>query len=317
VSDLRLGTRGSALALWQATAVSEEIARRTGRTCTLVVIRTSGDRRSEGPLSEAGGKRLFVKEIEDALLAGSIDLAVHSAKDVPAELPDGLTIGAVPAREDPRDAIVVRGRRGETVDLAAIVPRLGPNPRIATSSVRRLAQLARLFPGAAFEPIRGNIDTRLRKLDEGRHDAVVLAVAGMRRLGFGDRISAALPIAACVPAPGQGSLAVEIRSDDRAVADAVAAIDNAVVAAAYRAERRLVSALGGGCEIPLGAIALPEDHELAMEAIVISRDGGRIVRATGRGPIHDPEGLGARLGAELVDRGAGAILDEVRSGNVG
>src|SRR5438067_4671417 len=217
-STLRLGTRGSALALWQAEAVRASLARAGGPPCRIIVIRTSGDRLQEAPLSEVGGKRLFVKEIEDALLNDEIDLAVHSAKDMPAVLPDGLALAAVLPREDPRDALVLPGA-AQAVDLADAVARIGDSPTIGTSSVRRIAQLAAILPRARFEPIRGNVDTRLRKLDAGGFDALVLASAGMKRLGFGARISAQIPSADCVPAPGQGIVAMEIRQDDQGTRD--------------------------------------------------------------------------------------------------
>src|SRR5687768_4773142 len=214
MSRLKLGTRGSQLALYQARAVAALLLERAAVMCDIVVIKTSGDQLAEAPLSEIGGKRLFVKEIEEALAAGDIDLAVHSSKDMPVVLPEGLEIGAVLAREDPRDAVVLPNTSGESMSVDEIARVLGRAPRIGTSSVRRSAQLARLFPGARFGPIRGKRDTRLRKLDEGRHAALVLAAAGLRRLDRGDRISSALPVDACVPAPGQGIIAIEVRSDD-------------------------------------------------------------------------------------------------------
>src|SRR5206468_8726303 len=255
---LRVGTRGSQLALWQANTVAARIAASGGPPCRIVVIQTSGDRLQEAPLSDVGGKRLFVKEIEDALLRETIDLAVHSSKDMPAILPDGLAIAAVLAREDPLDAIVLpRGvpLRPDAID--ELVAHLGQSPAIGTGSVRRIAQLTRLFPGARFMPIRGNLDTRLRKLDEGGHDALVLAAAGLRRLGFESRISFRMPAGACVPAPGQGIVAVEIRDGDEAVRGAVERINDRDAAAALTAERAVVAALGGGCQTPIGALASP------------------------------------------------------------
>src|SRR3954464_10137152 len=234
--DLRLGTRGSQLALWQANSVAAQIVAAGGPPCRIVVIKTDGDRLQDRPLSEIGGKGLFVKEIEDALLGGEIDLAVHSSKDMAAVLPAGLTIVGVLPRENPLDAVVLPRRAqgsglgaGETLSaqpsaLASVDELrnlLGASPAIGTGSVRRIAQLTRLFPGARFAGIRGNLDTRLRKLDAGEHDALVLAAAGLRRLGFDRRISFALPTAACVPAPGQGVVAIEIRDGDARVHDAV------------------------------------------------------------------------------------------------
>jgi len=258
-----------------------------------------------------GGKRLFVKEIEDALLAGDVDLAVHSAKDMPAVLPDGLDLAAALARDDPRDALVLpNGRR--TNSVAAAVAELGAAPRVGTSSVRRSAQLAALVPGAAFAPIRGNVDTRLRKLDEGGFDVLVLAAAGLRRLGAGDRISAALSPTECVPAPGQGIIAVETRAGDTATRRALQPLHDTPAGTALLAERALVAALGGGCQLPLGAIALPREADLELHAVVCSPDGGRAIKRQARGLASDPEGLGRRVAEDLANGGAVAILDEVR-----
>jgi hydroxymethylbilane synthase len=322
---LRLGTRGSQLALWQADAVASRIAAYGGPPCDIVVIRTSGDRLQEAPLSEVGGKRLFVKEIEDALLRGEIDIAVHSSKDMPAVLPQGLAIAAVLPREDPHDAVVLPsavGHRPSAVShqpsaisgIDDLVATLGREPSIGTGSVRRIAQLTRLFPGARFTPIRGNLDTRLRKLDQGAHDALVLAAAGLRRLGFGTRISLALPATACVPAPGQGIVAVETRADDAAVRAAVEPINDELAGTALAAERSLVEALGGGCQIPLGALATPvEGDGLELVAVVIALDGSIAVREQARGRRADASELGARVAAALLEKGAGAILAAARS----
>ena len=327
-TELRIGTRGSQLALWQATTVAARIAAAGGPPCRIVVIRTSGDRLQEAPLSDIGGKRLFVKEIEDALLRGDVELAVHSSKDMPVVLPDGLTIAAVLPREDPRDAVVLAHRAtgpGLGADgtlgprpsvlttLDDLVAALGQTPSIGTGSVRRIAQLTRLFPGARFTPIRGNLDTRLRKLDEGAHDALVLAAAGLRRLGFATRISFALPVPACVPAPGQGIVAVEIREGDAAVRAAVSRIDDPDAAAALAAERALVEALGGGCQTPVGALASAIDAEtIELVAVVVSLDGGRAVRGQARGPRGEGAALGARVGEQLIRDGANQILAEAR-----
>jgi hydroxymethylbilane synthase len=308
---LRIGTRGSHLALWQARTVAALIEQR-GHDVELVIIKTSGDRLQEAPLSEVGGKRLFVKEIEDALLREDVDLAVHSAKDMPAVLPDGLALAAVLPREDPRDALVLPGGV-DALDLPAAVARIGDSPTIGTSSVRRIAQLSTLLPRAQFAPIRGNVDTRLRKLDAGGFDALVLASAGMKRLGFGGRISAPIPPADCVPAPGQGIVAIEIRDDDRNTRERLQPINDDMSGIALAAERALVAALGGGCQLPLGAIALPVEGELDMHAIVSSVDGRRSVRRQARGAVTDPVRLGQQLAEELAAAGAAAILDEVRN----
>ena len=310
MDTLTLGTRGSQLALFQAHAVAGLLRERAGVEGEIVVIKTSGDRLSEASLAQIGGKRLFVKEIEDALLDGTIDLAVHSSKDMPALLPRGLTIGAVLPREDARDAVVLPGG-GQSLALDDIVRRLGRAPRIGTSSVRRIAQLTRMFPGARFLPIRGNLDTRLRKLDAGEFDAIVLAAAGLRRLQHESRISAALPPDTCVPAPGQGIIAVEIRSDDERVREQVARITDPAAAAALSAERALVTRLGGGCQMPIGAFASEVGTELRMIAIVVSVDGSRAARADTRGPIADAEQVGVAAAEQLLARGAADILADV------
>jgi len=226
-------------------------------------------------------------------------------------------------REDPLDAIVLSasshapsavGHEPSGMTLEQLVAALGPTPSIGTGSVRRIAQLTRLMPNARFAPIRGNLDTRLRKLDEGAHDALVLAAAGLRRLGFASRISMTLPAEACVPAPGQGIVAVEVRDDDIEMRRAVARIDDREAGAALRAERGLVEALGGGCQTPIGALALPAGGELTLTAAVVAIDGSRAVRAHGRAPQADAAALGAHVAKELLAQGAGEILaDAMRS----
>jgi hydroxymethylbilane synthase len=289
------------------------MARAGGPPCEIVIIRTSGDKLAEAPLSEVGGKRLFVKEIEDALLRGDVDFAVHSCKDMPAVLPDGLTIGAVLPREDPRDVVVLPTAAGRPATLADLRTAIGRERRIGTSSVRRIAELVALLPEASFVPIRGNLDTRLRKLDDGSlYDALVLAAAGMRRLGFADRISFALPEESCVPAPGQGAIAIERRVDDPATRDALATIDDPSAASAVEAERALVAALGGGCQTPIGAVAVPAGDDLNLHAVVVSLNGQHVVRGHGRAPRAQAAALGARVAERLLAGGAGAILEDVR-----
>lgn len=314
MDELRLGTRGSQLALWQANAVAKRIAESGGPACRIIVIKTSGDRLQEAPLSEVGGKRLFVKEIEDALLRGDIDLAVHSSKDMPAVLPDGLAIAGVLPREDPLDAVVLpEGKAVPAGSIDELVTGLGQSPSIGTGSVRRIAQLMRLFPLAQFTPIRGNLDTRLRKVDRGDHDALVLAAAGLRRLGFERRISLTLPAAVCVPAPGQGIVAIEIREDDEPTRRAVVAISDPLAFAALDAERAVVEALGGGCQTPIGALASPSDGDLLdVVGVVVALDGSRAVRGHARGRSSGAVGLGAEVGRQLLEEGAGEILADTR-----
>ena len=307
MDTLRLGTRGSELALVQANAVAALLTARAGVRCEIVVIKTSGDRLAEASLAQIGGKRLFVKEIEDALLAGDVDLAVHSSKDMPAVLPTGLHIGAVLPREEPLDAIVLPGGTA-SLSLQEIEGALGREPRIGTSSIRRVAQLARHFPGATFLPVRGNLGTRLRKLDAGEYDALVLAAAGLRRLGRTDRISATIPVDVCVPAPGQGIIAVEIRDHDARVKEVVAQVDDPDAAAALRAERAVVTRLGGGCQMPIGALAAMRSRELAVRGVVISPDGTRMVDGNSEGASADAERLGIEVADQLLRRGAGDIL---------
>lgn len=301
MTALRIGTRGSPLALWQARAVAARLDRH-GRPGEICVIRTAGDRLQDAPLSDAGGKGLFVKEIEDALLAGDVDLAVHSAKDMSVALPDGLGVAAVLPREDSRDALVLPA--GSTA--------IGEAPGIGTGSVRRSAQLRASYPMARFLPIRGNVDTRLRKLDAGEYDALVLAVAGLKRLGHEGRISRRIPHDDCVPAPGQGIVAIETRLDHADVPGVLRAINDAGTAACFDAERALVAALGGGCQLPLGAVAIEHGGRLEMQAIVTSPDGTRQVRRRAEGDISRPAEIGRRLAEDLAAAGAIAILDEVR-----
>ena len=308
MSTLRIGTRGSALALWQARTVASLLEAR-GIATEIVTYKTSGDRLQEAPLSEPGTKGLFVKELEDALLTGAVDLAVHSAKDMSVALPEGLTIAAVLPREDPRDAIVLPRLRQDVGDLASIHAALGETPAFGTSSIRRSAQLRALWPQARFAAVRGNVDTRLRKLDGGEFDAMVLAAAGLKRLGYDARISLALSFADCVPAPCQGIVAIETRADLPA---GIAELNDPAAYVSFQAERALIAALGGGCQLPLGAVATLDGAALEMDAIVVSPDGARRVRHTAAGDAADPEELGRRLAGELAGRGAVAILDEVR-----
>jgi len=311
VRSLKIGTRGSQLALVQARTFAKTIEQRNGTSTEISVIKTTGDRLTQKPLATIGGKRLFVKEIEEALLNGEVDVAVHSAKDMPAKLPEGLAIGAVLPRADPLDALVLPihlknlGR-----DTSAIIASLGRTPRIGTGSVRRISQLRRILPQARFDSIRGNLDTRLKKVDAREYDAIVLAVAGLQRLGYTKRISIALPIDLCVPAPGQGAIILEVRSDDRNAKSIVESVNDDASSAAVVAERTLVAALDGGCQAPIGALALPYDSNLDMWALVSTLDGTKIIVCRHRGPVTTPELLGQELADQMIAKGAQAVLED-------
>lgn len=301
--EIRLGSRGSRLALWQAEFVRFEIERRTGRKVEIVRIRTSGDMILDVPLARVGGKGLFVKEIEEALLSGRIDLAVHSMKDVPTDLPSGLAIAAVTAREDPRDAFLSL-RYGQFEDLPH-------GAKLGTSSLRRQTQLLGLRPDLLVESLRGNLDTRIRKMEEGLFDAVVLAAAGLRRLGWEAKITQYLPVEMSLPAIGQGALGIEIRTDDRAMREAVAALDDPSTSLAVRAERGFLKRLEGGCQVPIAAYGRTDGDGVFLQGMVGRTDGSEIVRGSARGGVADPEGLGVGLADQLLARGARAILDDV------
>jgi hydroxymethylbilane synthase len=297
---LVIASRGSQLALWQAHWVQQRLAD-LGHETRIEIIKTTGDKITDVPLAKVGTKGLFTKEIEEALLDGRADLAVHSLKDLPTELPPGLVLAAVPAREDPRDAIV--GRRLSELPQAA---------KVGTSSLRRAAQLRHLRPDLEIESIRGNLDTRLRKLDEGRYEAIVLAAAGLKRLGWSDRIAELLAPEVMCSAVGQGALAIETRATG-AGHDACAALDHAATRAAVTAERAVLAALGGGCQVPIGAYATVTGARLRMVAVVASPDGSDLVRGTSEGPAADAARLGEALGTDLLARGARKILDAVNS----
>ena len=293
---LRIGTRGSRLALTQA----EEIAgllRRRGVETEIVPIVTSGDRGASPERSPAGTKGLFVAEITDALARSDIDLAVHSAKDLPSEDPPGIAVAAVPERRVPYDVLVTRG------------PELRDEAVVGTASQRRGAQLRRLRPRVSIVDVRGNVDTRLRRLDEGRFDALVLAGAGLARLGLDPPHASPLPVEEMVPAPGQGALAVQAREDGDA-ADAARAIEHGPSRAAFDAERGVVSLVGGGCRLPLGAYAERRDGAVRVLAVVVRPDGSDLLRAQVEGPT--PQDAAQAAAASLLADGAGRILDAVR-----
>ena len=300
MKPVRIGTRGSALAVWQARAVAAGLER-LGTRAELVTISTRGDRRQDVPLSAIGGKGVFVKEIHEALLGGEIDVAVHSAKDMPALSPEGLAIAATLPREDPRDALVLPVAQAFRAAPDALT-------LIGTGSPRRIAQLRRIFPAARFDPIRGNVDTRLRKLDDGAADALVLACAGLRRLGFEERISRPLAITECVPAPGQGIIAIETRSADAALMATLAGLNDATARAALAAEQAVVAELGGGCQLPLGAFAEVRGETLTLRGIAASAAGETAIEATITGHRQEPVEAGIRLARDLASRGARELL---------
>jgi len=293
---ITIGSRGSQLALWQARHIAAELAE-LGAQTRIEIIKTTGDKITDVALAKVGGKGLFTKEIEEALLAGAIDIAVHSLKDVPSEIPAGLMLAAIPERQDPRDALV-----GRPLD------ELGDGARVGTSSLRRGAQLHALGKGIVIELLRGNVDTRLRKLDEGQYDAIVLAAAGLKRLGLDVRIRELLAPAIMCPAAGQGALAIETRTEGAAFALA-RKLDHAQTRAAITAERALLATLEGGCQVPIGAYAILERGSIHLRAIVASPDGKNIVKGELIG--DDPAEVGTRLAQDLLSRGARAILDEV------
>ena len=320
MSALRIGTRKSPLAIWQAERVRDLLAAR-GQPAELVRITTTGDRILDRPLAEVGGKGLFVKELEEALRDGRADLAVHSAKDVPFELPEEFGLCAFPEREDPRDALVApRARTWE---------RLPKGSRVGTSSLRRAAQLLSLRPDLVIVPVRGNVQTRLSKAvpglaggvsrepargdPQGPLDAVVLALAGLRRLGLEEHVTEVLPIEVCLPAAGQGALAIEARRSSRGWA-AASPLDDPGISPSVRAERALLAKLSGGCTLPLAAYAAREGAALHLRAALggpDGRGGTKVVRAEARG--GSPEELGAQVAARLLEAGAAPLLDAARA----
>jgi len=300
---LRIATRRSKLALAQSHWVKARLeALNPGLTVELREYVTRGDQIQHVPLPQVGGKGLFTKEIEDALLAGEADIAVHSLKDLPSELPPGLMLACTPEREDPRDALVLPP--GEGAGLAA----LPVGALIGSSSLRRSAQILHARPDVRVESVRGNVDTRLRKLDEGQYDALVLAAAGLNRLGLAHRISTPLPPDLCTPAPGQGSLGLECRVDDPVTRAALERLNDPVTRICVEAERALLAAVGGGCSTPLGALATVRDGTLTLAAVLAIPDGSRLVRRSRCGPPEHPAELGRRLAAELLEAGGGEIL---------
>jgi hydroxymethylbilane synthase len=303
----RIASRGSKLALWQAHHVARRLSEADGGAeSEIVVVRTTGDRITDVPLSHIGDRGLFTKELDAALLNGSADLAVHSLKDIPTRLPDGLVIAAISEREDPRDALLLaHGAPGslETLPHAA---------RVGTSSLRRRAQLIHARPDLQVLDLRGNLDTRLARLDAGDYEAVVLAAAGVTRLGWGQRIAEKLDPAEWLPAVGQGALAVVTRAGDSDLIQRLQVLHHAETGAAVTAERAFLHALQGGCQIPIGALATCERDTVRLAGLVASLDGAHILRGEGRASLGDPATAGLELAAELRAAGADRILSEIR-----
>jgi hydroxymethylbilane synthase len=303
VRHLRIGTRGSLLAKWQAEFVRKQLFAGAGVEAEIIIIKTSGDKLQGAPLSQIGGKGIFIKELEEALLEETIDLAVHSVKDVPTDTPSRLMFPAVCRREDVRDCLV--GANGAT--LAS----LRTGARVGTGSLRRQAQLRRLRPDLDVRDLRGNVDTRLRKVESGEYEAVMLSKAGLDRLGWSARITETMSPEVFLPAVGQGAIAVECRLKDTEAAELVGGLDDAESRTAIIAERALLSALHGGCQVPLGAWARIERGELVMEACVCSIDGVQYIKQRATAAPEQAAELGGHMATLLMEAGAQSILEEV------
>lgn len=302
---LRLGTRGSLLALWQSNWVKAELeASDDDLQIELETLQTTGDRVVDRPMSAIGGKGLFTKELDEALLGHHIDLAVHSLKDVPFQLPEGLVIAAVLPRADARDAFVSDGRS---------LSEMPPAARIGTSSLRRRAQILASYPDLRMNDLRGNVDTRLRKLEAGAFDGIVLSVAGLERLGHASRISERLDPALVLPAVGQGVVSVICRTDDPTAMSSVAVLDHKQTRLAILAERALLEVLEGGCQVPVGGYGIVDGDALSLSGVIATPDGARVIREATGGPSEDAYGVGQRLGRRLLDSGGVEILDAIRS----
>lgn len=297
---LRIGTRGSLLAKWQAESIRKRLFAATGVEAEIVVIKTAGDKMQQVPLTQIGGKGIFIKELEEALLDETIDLAVHSVKDIPTDTPSRLMFPAVCRRDDVRDCLV-----------GATLANLRKGARVGTSSLRRQAQLLHIRPDLDIRDLRGNVDTRLRKVESGEYEAILLAKAGLDRLGLSQRISEILSPEVCMPAVGQGAIAAECRLKDSETADVLAPLDDAETRNAIIAERALLAALQGGCQVPLGAWARIERGELVLEACVCSVDGVQYVKQRATAPPEQAAALGEHMARLLIEAGAQSILEEV------
>lgn len=298
---LRIGTRASRLAIWQAEWVQQQLEQlHPGLTVSLVPITTKGDKILDVPLAKVGGKGLFVKELEEALYDGSVDLAVHSMKDVPSVLPPGLILPCIPLREDPRDALVTPDARG--------FAQLPQGARIGTSALRRQAQLLHRRPDLTIVSLRGNVETRLRKMDEEGLDGIVLAAAGLKRLGLAERISAYLPTDMSLPAIGQGALGLECRQGDERTLALIAPLHHADTAVAVTAERAFLRRLNGGCQVPLAAHAVVTGDRVNLVGLVAEVDGRRLLKDTFDAPVSEAEVAGRQLAESLLSQGADSIL---------
>ena len=303
MKHLRIGTRGSLLAKWQAEFVRKQIFQTTGIEGEIIIIKTTGDKMQQSALSQIGGKGIFIKELEDALLDESIDIAVHSVKDIPTEVPPGMSFPAICRREDVRDCLV----SGNGATLAS----LRQGARVGTGSLRRQAQLRHARPDLDVRDLRGNVDTRLRKVESGEYDAVMLAKAGLDRLGWTHRISETLSPDVCMPAVGQGALGIECRASDAETSAALDKLNDAETRSAIVAERSLLSVLQGGCQVPLGAWARIEGNELVLDACVCSIDGLQYVKQRATAPPEQARALGERMAHLLIEAGAQNILEDV------
>ncbi|MDT5269087.1 MAG: hydroxymethylbilane synthase [Acidobacteriota bacterium] len=308
MKEIVIGSRGSKLALWQSEWVKARLEALDPEVKVRIeIIKTLGDVKLDVPLSVIGGQGAFTKELEVALLDRRVDVAVHSLKDLPTVTPEGLSITATPEREDPRDALVLRaGSAAQANSLKG----LAEGAVVGTSSLRRIAQLKHLRPDIQIKDLRGNVDTRLRKLDEGEYDALILASAGLRRLGFDERISAAIEPSEMLPAVGQGSLGIETRSDDAETNALVVRLDDPQTRAAVLAERALLRALGGGCQVPIAAHATVEGGRLKLDGLVATLDGTQVLRDRFEGDAADAARVGEELAARLLERGAGELLKD-------
>jgi hydroxymethylbilane synthase len=300
MAKLRIGSRGSQLALWQANHISS-LLRARGHEVELEIIKTTGDKILDVALAKVGTKGMFTKEIEEALAEGRVDLAVHSLKDLPTELSPGFEIAAITTRENSQDVFC-------SVRYKSIAE-LSQCARVGTSSLRRQAQLKALRPDLEIHPLRGNVDTRLRKLAEGEYDAVILAAAGLNRLGKTDLVKQLIPKDVMCPAAGQGALGIEIRAGDKTTRELLAFLDDPNARASTTCERALLNKLGGGCQVPIGAAAEMRNGVLHLDAIVANPDGSKVLRESRDG--QDPEKLGNEVGETLLRRGGDAILEEV------